>query len=63
LKKKAQPALVLMAIFPAIMVAVLLPLLTRFHVTDPVLGFVVGCLIGLSVASIIVMARRHNSCA
>lgn len=63
MRKKASRALVMVAIFPAILVSITLPLLVSRHVPDMVLGGVAGCLIGLSLLAIVFVARRRDRCA
>jgi hypothetical protein len=62
-KSKAERALVMAAIFPAIMASILLPLLETRHLPDGVLGAAVGCLLGLSLVGLIALARRSNRSA
>jgi hypothetical protein len=51
------------AVFPAILASMLLPVLASRHVPDVVLGGVAGCLLGLSLLGIVVVARRRDRCA
>jgi hypothetical protein len=52
----------MIAVFPAIMVSILLPILVSRHVPDAVLGCVAGVLLGLSMVGIVALARRPGSC-
>ena len=61
--KKTKPALALMAVIPAAMVAVTMPILANLDASDRVRGIVVGCLIGLSLVALIAMGKRRGRSA
>jgi zinc transporter ZupT len=53
----------MVAVFPAILASMLLPLLASRQVSDTVLGGAAGCLIVLSLLGIVLVARRRDRCA
>ena len=59
--KNSRAALLPLAIMPAVMPAIFLPLLHQVHVADSLLGLGAGFLIGLSLVSIIAMGfSKHR---
>jgi hypothetical protein len=61
--KKTKPALALMAVIPAAMVAVAMPVLANLHASDSVRGVVVGCLLGISLVALIALGKRRDRSA
>jgi hypothetical protein len=53
----------MVAVFPAMMASILLPILAGRHVPDAALGVVVGFLVGLSLVGLIALARQPKGCA
>jgi hypothetical protein len=53
----------MVAVFPAIMASILLPILAGRHVPDSVLGVGAGFLIGVSLVGLVALARQPKGCA
>jgi hypothetical protein len=61
--KRSRSALLPLVIIPAIMPAVVLPLLSRAHAPDLALGAAAGLFLGLSIIGLIGFAKGGRGCA
>lgn len=59
-QQTSRPALALVAVFPAALVPILMPVLRGFQTSDILVGALIGALLGLSLLILILAIRRHR---
>ncbi len=59
-QQESRPALALVAVFPAALVPILMPVLRGFQTSDTFVGALIGALLGLSLLILILAIRRHQ---
>lgn len=62
MRKTFRPSLALAAVFPAVMVPILLPVLQTAGISDLPKGLAAGVLIGLSIVLITLAGKPRHGC-
>lgn len=63
MRKNARVRFLPIVIVPALMPALLLPMLTRFHLPDSALGGSMGFFVGLALAGFIWIIKGKTGCS